>query len=145
MKWTFALLLILLAACTTSGTDPTVTIITADQEHHVSVELAQSSSEQAQGLMHRTTLEKDAGMYFVFNQEAPRSFWMKNTLIPLDILFIDADGIIVDIQYATPCVTETCATYSSRSPAQYVLEVNGNYTKEKEIKIGDSVYLKSAS
>lgn len=106
----------------------------------VEVEIADELQEQIKGLMFRQDLDWDDGMLFVYESEKKRSFWMKNTLIPLDMLFIDADFRIIDIKEdVQPCKTESCPTYPSMFPAKYVLEVNAGFVMTNNIKIGDSV------
>src|SRR3989338_8726384 len=75
-----------------------VTIKTATEEIPITVEIADSIDEQAIGLMYRTELAADSGLLFVFSEEKQRVFWMKNTKIPLDIIFVDCSGTIVDIK-----------------------------------------------
>jgi len=120
-----------------------VVITSQTGEHTVLVERVSSPEDQAQGLMFRSFLDDNEGMFFVFPHEQNLSFWMKNTLIPLDIIFIDSSGKILNIEEAVPCEKDPCEKYSSTAPAQYVLEVNKGYSKEKEIKPGD--YLTSFS
>ena len=106
----------------------------------VRVEIADESHERNQGLMLRENLEFDSGMFFVFEEEKPLSFWMKNTLIPLDMLFIDADFRIIDIkENVPPCKEDPCPSYSSKKPAKYVLEVNSGFTLKNNIQIEDMV------
>jgi uncharacterized protein len=88
--------------------------------------------------MGRTTLAADAGMLFVFNQPQPLSFWMKDTLLPLSIAYIDTEGYIVDIQDMQP-LDET--PHLSAEPAQYALEVNQGFFEARGIQIGDRVAL----
>lgn len=102
-------------------------------------EVARTNEEHARGLMHRKDLCKNCGMLFVFQNEDYRSFWMKNTLIPLSIAFIDKDGIINDIQDMEPL--RTFPSYSSRYPAAYALEVNKGWFKKNLITIGSRVIL----
>ncbi len=106
----------------------------------VSVELAETSEQQSNGLMFRTSLDENSGMLFIFKEQAERTFWMKNTLIPLDIIFINKDLEIVNIFDAIPCEKEPCALYSSQG--KYVLEVNQNFSIKNKIKIGQKVRLK---
>ncbi|MDQ3852434.1 MAG: DUF192 domain-containing protein [Thermoproteota archaeon] len=104
----------------------------------VFVEVPDEREEHARGLMFRNHLPWNAGMLFAFNEEESRRFWMKNTLIPLDMIFVDSSSKIIDIkENVPPCKQEECPTYSSREPAQYVLEVNAGFVQEKGVKIGD--------
>lgn len=104
----------------------------------VPVEVADAPDERQMGLMGRTALPADAGMLFVFEAEQPLSFWMKDTLIPLSIAFIDAQGQILDIQDMQP-LDET--SHVSAAPAQYALEVNQGFFAERGIQVGDLVEL----
>ncbi|MCJ7547581.1 MAG: DUF192 domain-containing protein [Deltaproteobacteria bacterium] len=114
-------------------------IHSATVDHQVKVEVVTKPADQAQGLMYRRSLDKDSGMLFIFRQEEPQSFWMKNTLIPLDMIFISRDLVIVDIATMQPCITDPCPDYTSRQPAQYVLEVNAGYCRSHHITIGDKI------
>lgn len=105
-------------------------------EATLNVELALTSRSQMNGLMHRYILPQNAGMLFVFAKEAPRSFWMKNTKIPLDIIYIDGKGVVVDIVKAVPCIADPCPSYPSKAPAQYVLELGKNESDRLGIEIG---------
>ena len=78
-------------------------------------------------------------MLFVFEDSKIRSFWMKNTLIPLDIMFINSDYEIIDIQTMEPCLEDPCKNYISKQPAKYALEVNSGFAEDNEIQIGDKV------
>ncbi|MDR0650473.1 MAG: DUF192 domain-containing protein [Candidatus Peribacteria bacterium] len=80
--------------------------------------------------MFRKYLPEDAGMLFIFPTEQQYSFWMKNTLIPLDMLRLNADFQIVDLQEAQPCTTDLCPSYVPISEAQYVLELNQGMSKK---------------
>ncbi len=93
----------------------------------------------ARGLMYRRSLGKDSGMLFILRREEPQSFWMKNTLIPLDMIFISRNLVIVEITTMQPCITDPCPDYTSRQPAQYVLEVNAGYCRSRTIRTGDKV------
>ncbi len=102
------------------------------------VEVPDDREEFARGLMFRKHLPWNAGMLFAFDDEEPRGFWMKNTLIPLDMIFIDSSSKIIDIkENVPPCKQEECPTYPSKEPAQYVLEVNAGFVQENGVKIGD--------
>lgn len=137
MKNNILILILLLFAigCTTSisAEEPTVSILNKT----FTVELAQTPTQWSTGLMHRDSLCENCGMLFIYPDENYRQFWMKNTLIPLDIIFIDTNFTIINIHHATPCKENTpCEKYLSEKPAKYVLEVNGktfdrNITGEK--------------
>ena len=108
----------------------------------INVEIADDNDERSKGLMFREKLDESSGMFFIFENEENRTFWMKNTLIPLDIIFIDENFEIVDVKYALPCKADSCALYKSAKPSKYVLEVNANFSAGNGINIGDKIILK---
>ena len=106
----------------------------------VSVELAITPEEKTTGLMYREYLAENAGMLFISRDERLQTFWMKNTLIPLDIIFLSSDEKIVEIKPDfEPCETVSCPSYTSKVPAMYVLEVNAGFVEENGLKIGDKL------
>jgi uncharacterized membrane protein (UPF0127 family) len=105
--------------------------------HRFEVELALNGDQRAQGLMYRRRLADDAGMLFLYGREWPVSMWMKNTFIPLDMLFIAGDGRIVSIAERT--VPQSLETISSGQPVAGVLEVNGGTVARLGIQPGDRV------
>ena len=108
----------------------------------VEVELAMTPEEIMTGLMNRASLPESGGMLFVFGNEGAHVFWMKNTLIPLDIIWMDDDGRVVYIENdAQPCITPTCPTYGPRVSSKYVLEVNAGYTQRRDINIDDKAQI----
>ena len=107
----------------------------------VDVEVADNDEERMQGLMFRESLDENSGMLFVFDNKAKYAFWMKNTLIPLDVIFIDENFNIVDIIYAVPCKEDPCERYIPKKESLYVLEVNGNFTIKNGISIGNKIRL----
>jgi uncharacterized protein len=115
----------------------TVTIETSGgAEVKVRVEIADDVFERARGLMYRTALGENRGMLFVYDSEQQQlSFYMKNTLIPLSIAFMDSEGCIVDIQDMEPLDEET--SHVPTKPAQYALEVNQGFFEERGVKVGD--------
>jgi uncharacterized protein len=115
----------------------TLIIDTARGPQRFAVELALTRAQQEQGLMYRSRLAADAGMLFIFPRTATQAFWMKNTLIPLDMLFISADGMIVDIHERAVPLDETPIV--SRVPVKAVLELNGGTVARLGIKKGDVV------
>jgi len=105
-----------------------------------SLELALTPEETAQGLMFRPHLAENRGMLFIFKQERIRSFWMKNTLIPLDIIFLDSTGRVADISAnATPCHVEPCPQFVSLAPARAVLELNAGAAAAHKIEVGSVI------
>jgi uncharacterized membrane protein (UPF0127 family) len=105
--------------------------------HLFQIELATAPEQQSQGLMFRRSLAPDAGMLFVYPSDRTITMWMRNTLIPLDMVFIAADGRIVKVAQRT--VPMSLATISSGGPARAVLEVNGGTAARLGLKPGDQV------
>ncbi|MFT4261278.1 MAG: DUF192 domain-containing protein [Candidatus Woesearchaeota archaeon] len=95
-----------------------------------------------QGLMYVESLEDDKGMLFVFEREARHSFWMKNTLIPLDMIWLNSDLEVVHIEKAIPCTQDPCRVYTPLANALYVLEINQGLSEELNITIGSVFYFK---
>jgi uncharacterized protein len=103
------------------------------------VELAQTPLERARGLMFRRFLADGAGMLFVFEVPGVNRFWMKNTLIPLDIVWIGEDKKIIHISEDTPpCAQDPCPSYGPEALAGYVLEINAGQIKKIGARIGDA-------
>jgi len=106
------------------------------------VELAETPDQQALGLMFRENLPDDHGMLFPFPFAAKRSFWMKNTRIPLDIFYFDENLSLVSVSENTPpCRTQRCPSYPSSGPAKYVLELNSGKAAELGVQAGDVLEL----
>jgi len=106
-------------------------------QEKLTIEIADNEAETTQGLMYRRSMPDSCGMVFIFPDSQPRSFWMKNTYIPLDIVFLDESKKIVTIQANTTPFSE--AQVESYDKAKYVLEVNAGYCKRKGIEKGDVV------
>lgn len=102
----------------------------------VMVEIADDNEERSRGLMHRESLPEDQGMLFVYTDERTLSFWMRNTLIPLDIAYIDREGRIVDIQQMEP---QDSTTHPSAAPAMYALEMNQGWFEAHDVEVGDRI------
>jgi uncharacterized protein len=141
---------LLLSACSlpvnteTDGTakGPTVVLETAKGPADITVDIADTSDERTRGLMFRKSLPQDSGMFFIFDGEDQRSFWMKNTLIPLDMIFMDAGYKVVSVaKNVQPCKKDPCQTYPSVKPAKFVLEVNGGMSDSIGLKEGDKAQL----
>ncbi|HMB76936.1 MAG TPA: DUF192 domain-containing protein, partial [Kiloniellaceae bacterium] len=105
--------------------------------HDFQVEMAETRAQQVQGLMFRRNMDQFAGMLFVYDREAERTMWMKNTYIPLDMLFIDKNGIVVS--YRERAVPGSLATIASGAPAMAVLELNSGMIARLGIRPGDRV------
>jgi uncharacterized membrane protein (UPF0127 family) len=104
------------------------------------VELAITDAERERGLMYRQVLDSNKGMLFVFPDEGIHPFWMKNTLIPLDIVWADSAGTIVFIsQNVQPCKSVICPSVIPNKPAKYVLEINSGICQQMELKVGDKL------
>ena len=117
----------------------TLTILASNgKKVGVNVEIATTTAELEKGLMNRTAMGEDHGMLFVFPVEQQLSFWMKDTLIPLSVAFIDSNGRIVDIQDMQP---QDLTNHNSVEPAKYALEVNQGFFEKRGVKVGDEVVL----
>jgi hypothetical protein len=108
----------------------------------ISLEVARTSQEQAMGLMYRTSLAPDRGMLFSFNPPQPVNFWMKNTLIPLDMIFLRNGEIQAIAPNVPPCTTTPCPTYGPQVPIDQVIELRGGRAAELSLKVGDRVNIK---
>jgi uncharacterized protein len=101
------------------------------------VELARTPEDQAQGLMFRESLRDNTGMLFLFPQKGVHKFWMKNTMIPLDMIWMDSDGKVLFVSANTPpCKADPCADYGPESPASSVLEIAGGMAAKEAVKPG---------
>ena len=104
------------------------------------VEIVTTDEERARGLMNRTSLPRDRGMLFVFATDEEHSFWMKNTLIPLDMVWLDQGRRVVAFHSnVPPCRVDPCPNYAPGASARYVLELNGGTAAEAGVKVGDLV------
>jgi uncharacterized membrane protein (UPF0127 family) len=109
-----------------------------------SFEVAKSIPQKTKGLMDRDDLCQNCGMIFVSGFEMPQVFWMKNTKIPLDIIFLDKNGVIINIQNATPepgVPDSQLKLYKSTTPAQYVIEINSGEAAKLSLTTGDKIDL----
>ena len=108
-------------------------------EKSFNVEIADNQIERAQGLMFRKELEENSGMLFLFESSGKHSFWMKNTLIPLDMIWIDENFEIAYIyENAQPC-EETCSSIAPDKNARYVLEINSGLVEKYNFKVGERI------
>lgn len=126
------LCLCLLSGCVQYG--PSVVL----RDTRFSVEIADQPDQQQLGLMFRDAMPDQHGMLFIFKGDVPRSFWMKNVRITLDILYFDSSQILVSMhQDVPPCRSPQCPSYKSIKPARYVLELNGGIAAQLDVSLGD--------
>lgn len=130
---------LLLTSCASanSGSETPAVVL---HGHRFSTELATDAPSREHGLMMRSMLAADHGMLFVFPETTPQGFWMKNTLIPLDILYFDADRRLVSLQLdVPPCKADPCPIYPSEAPARYVLELSAGTARRIGAASGDEL------
>lgn len=113
---------------------------TGDTLQHLELEIADDDYQRETGLMYRRKMAEDRAMLFIFEEEAPRGFYMKNTYIPLDIIFLDHNNKIIKI--ARNAEPQNLQTITSDAPAQYVLEINAGLADQWQLQEGDSLILK---
>ena len=101
------------------------------------VELARTPEEQVQGLMFRESLAEKSGMLFLFPDNTVHQFWMKNTMIPLDMIWMDREGKVLFVSENTPpCKADPCPTYGPNQPATSVLEIAAGMAKREKVEVG---------
>ncbi|MES2091933.1 MAG: DUF192 domain-containing protein [Pseudomonadota bacterium] len=126
-----------LLACTSvraqEGPQHLPTIILGASFYNIKAEVAQTPQEHQIGLMHRTSMPTNEGMLFIFERAGQQCFWMKNTLIPLAVAFVDDDGVIVNLDEMKP---ETLNPHCSTKPVRFVLEMNTGWFTKRAIKSG---------
>ena len=136
MHKTLALAFALVAATAIAQDQPQTNLprvkLTAGM-HQIDAQVASTVDQRMTGLMHRKEMPQQEGMLFVFEQPAQQCFWMKNTLLPLSIAFVDDDGTIVNIDEMKP---QTLDSHCSAKPVRYVLEMNTGWFSRKGIKAG---------
>lgn len=112
------------------------------------LEKAETPEGRRIGLMNRTSLDNGTGMIFIWDSSEERRFWMKNTYIPLDMIFVTAEKSIRTIKKADPepnVSEEDLKTYSSKGPVRYVIETNQNFTEKYDISEGDQVLFNTSN
>jgi uncharacterized membrane protein (UPF0127 family) len=114
-----------------------LTIVSSTGPHHFAVEVAETPAQMQQGLMFRRTMAADAGMLFDYKIPTVATMWMRNTLIPLDMLFVDAQGRIVNIRERA--VPESLDVIAAAAPVRAVIELNGGTAARLGIASGDQV------
>ncbi len=157
VPWVGLGLSLLLMSCTPAvTTEPTLTPpvvalsqtlpITAQAQmggQMIQLEVAQTPDQQEIGLMNRTAIAADRGMLFPFNPPRPVQFWMKNTIIALDMVFLRQGKVIAIADNVPPCQADPCAVYGPRAPIDQVIEIRGGRAQEIGLKVGDRVNVES--
>lgn len=120
-----------------------VKIFTSAGVRDLSLEMAITDEQKLFGLMHRKKLASDTGMFFLYPNDAHPAMWMKNMIIPLDMVFIGKDQLINHIESNVPPCTEKddrqCPIYASKDPSRFVLELPAGYCSSHQIEVGDHV------
>ncbi len=147
MAWVAAasLIFILFLVNLTLGYD--VNAVSFGGESLVFVEMAKTPDERSRGLMQREGLLDGTGMLFIFEFEERHGFWMKNMEFPIDIIWLDRDGVVVDVAYnVLPCGGDICPVYEPALPAKYVLEVASGEARALDAELGvRAVFVQSRS
>ena len=130
----------------TKSSEPAGSAVVFQSGARLTVEIAQTQDELELGLMYRTGLPADAGMLFVFEQSNIYPFWMKNTKIPLDMMWVDSNRTIVAVkENVPPCTADPCPVYDPGAAARYVIEANAGYAANHSIAAGQPVRLELVS
>lgn len=151
VAWAFVLAALVCTAAACGSKEPalpsgTLLIRAVGRTVAIQVEIAHTGAARQKGLMGRTELGADSGMAFLFDQPSTGGFWMKDTLIPLDIAFWMPGGQITDILHMTPCKSDPCRLYVPTRPYVGAVEVNRGFFDQHGIGAGDTVRLdRSAS
>jgi uncharacterized membrane protein (UPF0127 family) len=138
-----AALVVLLSQAASASALPRATAVldTGERQIRLTVEVADEPDEWRVGLMHRRSLARNAGMLFLFPRPTRGGFWMKNTLIPLSIAFLDGRGRILRIMVMTPCRADPCPTYDPKVAYRAALEVNRGSFGRWGARRGDTIRL----
>lgn len=127
-------------------TRQTLTLDNGEREYTLQVEVAETPQQRSRGLMERDSLPADAGMLFLYDAEQPGSsaYWMYRTRVPLDIAFVDGEGVIRSLKTMSPCRAEQssqCPVYPAGKRFRAALETNAGYFEERGIAVGDRIEL----
>jgi len=148
MSRVLAVVLIMLASCSGSDGDlsdrPPSTVVFASSNARLSVEIADEADEQRRGLMGVEHLPADQGMAFVWPEPVGSTFWMKNTLVPLSIAFVDDAGQVIDILDMQPCGADPCRKYGINEPYVLAVEANLGWFDDHGVNAGDRAELRAS-
>jgi uncharacterized membrane protein (UPF0127 family) len=144
---TFVVAMVLAGAVACSGTDstpnrPPSTVVFDRSDAVLYVDVAETAQARQKGLMGRETLPADEGMAFVFDEPASSTFWMKDTLIPLSIAFVDDTDRVIGVRDMQPCEADPCPTYGVDEPYVLAIEANLGWFDEAGIEVGDHAELR---
>ena len=144
---TFAVAISLAGLVACGGTDhhsdrPPSTVVFDGSDAVLHVDVAETSQEQERGLMGVETLPNDVGMAFVFDGLTDSTFWMKDTLVPLSIAFVDDSGRVIGVRDMQPCDSDPCPTYGIDRPYVLAIEANLGWFAEAGIEVGDRAELR---
>ncbi len=145
MKRGFLIVVILILFLVFTGTKPIyeklIYFYSDGKNNSLLVKVADTDEEREKGLMSVQTMDENRGMLFVFPYESKQTFWMKNTLIRLDMIFVAANGTVVGVvEDAIPCEKDPCETYSVNAISKYVVEANAGFAKKNGISSGAILY-----
>ena len=141
-KFTVLLILTLLLVSCTNNIELYDDALICFEDYCFQVDIPLSDELKMQGLMHVENLELNKGMLFIFQEQGIYPFWMKNTLIPLDIIWLDENLSVVHIEKAMPCLKDPCKIYNPGVKSTYVLELNQNTSDLINLKVGDVMRIK---
>ncbi|MGR8931841.1 MAG: DUF192 domain-containing protein [Gammaproteobacteria bacterium] len=114
--------------------------LTLPDEQQIRVEIADTEARRERGLMYRNSLPENQGMLFIHPESRVLAVWMKNTLIPLDVIFLSSNGKIVSmLQNLTPCNHDPCPISTSTEKANYMLEVNAGFIEKHQLEVGQGI------
>jgi uncharacterized membrane protein (UPF0127 family) len=116
----------------------TAELFKSNLTYQLKLEIARTETEREQGLMFRGSLDENSGMLFVFNESKPQTFWMLNTYIPLDVIFLDSNFKVVKI-YKNTKPNQTTELYPSTVPVQYAIETNAGWSDKVGLQVGDEI------
>jgi uncharacterized membrane protein (UPF0127 family) len=144
---TFVVAMVLAGAVECSGTDstpnrPPSTVAFDENDAVLYVDVAETAQARQKGLMGRETLPADEGMAFVFDEPASSTFWMKDTLIPLSIAFVDRNDRVIGLRDMQPCEADPCPTYGIDEPYVLAIEANLGWFDEAGIEVGNHAELR---
>ena len=144
---TFAVAVALVGMITCSGSDdhpdrPPSTVAFEGTDALLYVEIADEPEEQRRGLMGVSSLASDEGMAFVFDEPVDSTFWMKETLIPLSIAFVDEEDLVIDVRDMQPCEADPCPSYGVDEPYVLAIEANLSWFDDHGIEAGDRAELR---